>query len=243
VVFLEKGCVLGVADSAPFLLDLATFGATVARYFHWQRFGKAEVFLSLLFLRLDALVSLKIANASFNPARLSVPLSKQMEQKRKIRHIHGKFAQRWVVEANRRRDAPPIITDFVPLLNLTGCCCSSRAASDIYSDVVGESHRAVCAYGWSYEPKHEGVRWANLYGMSTTSIQRKKWLRLPWWTAEMTTVSTEISHAPSNYTKKSQLVGQVNSREVWVMDSRSYITRNSFSYDLGDFKALHRFHT
>jgi len=52
-----------------------------------------------------------------------------------------KFAQRRIVKANQRWDAPRLVY-------LTGCCCSYDAGSGSYSEVIGESHRAVWA--WCY---------------------------------------------------------------------------------------------
>jgi len=52
------------------------------------------------------------------------------------------------------------------------CSCSSSAGSGSYSDVVGESHRAVWAYGWCHEPKHEGVRCSDACGMSSANMKQ-----------------------------------------------------------------------
>jgi len=74
-----------------------------------------------------------------------------------IRAKQKEIARRWVAKANQHWDAPLVITDFVPLLNLTGCFYFNSAVSGSYPDVVCEIHRAVWAYGWCYEPRHEGV--------------------------------------------------------------------------------------
>jgi len=83
------------------------------------------------------------------------------------------FARCWVAKANQCWDALPVITDVVSLVNQTGCWNSRSAGSGNYPDIVSESHRAVWAYGWCYEPRHKGIWCFDVCGISKIIIKRK----------------------------------------------------------------------
>jgi len=49
----------------------------------------------------------------------------------------------------------------------------AKNSSGSHSDVFGDIHRTLWAYGWCYEPKHECVWCSDVCGISTTSIKQK----------------------------------------------------------------------